>query len=149
MITKVLLKNIKHDKKPLERAHETDACYDIRANASGIVPPGKTHLVKTGIYMSIPQGYWLAILPRSGNAIKSSIIVPNSPGCVDSGFLNEIGVVIHNLGDKDFSYVEGDRIAQATFVKIPEMNLEYISEDEFSKIETERGTNGFGSTGVK
>jgi dUTP pyrophosphatase len=110
-----------------------------------IIEAGANKLVPTGIKMAIPEGYFLAIYPRSGNSLKHKITLSNAVGVVDSDFRGEINAIIHNLGDKPFEIQEGDRIAQAILHKYEKIRFDFVNELD----ETERGEGGFGSTGVK
>ena len=102
-------------------------------------------IIPTGIAMSISNGYQLEIRPRSGLAAKYGISVVNSPGTIDSGYRNEIKVILINHGYNDFYIEPGDRIAQA--VLMPYFKCEFNRVDNLD--ETTRNLNGFGSTGVK
>jgi dUTP pyrophosphatase len=143
--TKVLVSygKIIHDGQPLQKAHEDDAAYDIRANISGILKPGESMLVPTGIYMALAPGYEFQVRPRSGMALKNKVTVLNSPGTIDSGYRGECGVILINHGDKAFSFSAGDRIAQGVVSKLPDVELEQVD----ALPESARGTGGFGSTG--
>lgn len=143
--TKVLVSygKIIHDGQPLQKAHEDDAAYDIRANISGILKPGESMLVPTGIYMALAPGYEFQVRPRSGMALKNKVTVLNSPGTIDSGYRGEFGVILINHGDKAFSFSAGDRIAQGVVSKLPDVELEQVD----ALPESARGTGGFGSTG--
>ena len=110
-----------------------------------IIEAGANKLVPTGIKMAIPEGYFLAIYPRSGNSSKHKITLSNAVGVVDSDFRGELNAIIHNLGDKPFEIQEGDRIAQAILHKYEKIRFDFVDELD----ETERGEGGFGSTGVK
>ena len=110
-----------------------------------IIEAGANKLVPTGIKMAIPEGYFLAIYPRSGNSLNNKITLSNAVGVVDSDFRGEINAIIHNLGDKPFEIQKGDRIAQAILHKYEKIRFDFVDELD----ETERGEGGFGSTGVK
>lgn len=104
-----------------------------------------TVIVATGLAMALPEGYEAQIRPRSGLAAKHGITVLNSPGTIDSDFRGEIKVILTNLGKYDFKIEPGDRIAQVVIAKCEHVRNEVVSELD----ETERGTGGFGSTGMK
>jgi dUTP pyrophosphatase len=107
--------------------------------------PKEIILVKTGLFIEIPEGYEAQIRPRSGLALKHGISIVNSPGTVDSDYRGEIGVILINHSDKPFTIYESDRIAQMVFNKVE--RLELVLDDNLS--ETERGAGGFNSTGTK
>jgi dUTP pyrophosphatase len=99
-------------------------------------------LVPTGVHIALPAGYEAQVRPRSGLALKYGIVLPNSPGTIDSDYRGEIGVILLNLGDAPFTIEPGDRIAQ--IVVAPVTRVEWVEVDALD--ETERGPNGFGST---
>ena len=122
------------------------AGFDLKHIGETItIEAGANKLVPTGIKISIPAGYFLAIYPRSGNSFKHKITLSNAVGVVDSDFRGEINAIIHNLGDKPFEIQNGDRIAQAILHKYEKIRFDFVKELD----ETERGEGGFGSTGVK
>lgn len=123
------------------------AGLDLKANLDEIIVlnPLERALVKTGLFLEIPQGYEAQVRPRSGLAFKNGITVLNTPGTIDADYRGEVGVILINLSNNVFEVVDGERIAQLVFAKVEQANL--ISDITLS--ETERGTGGFGSTGVK
>ena len=110
-----------------------------------VIPSGENKLVPTGLKMQIPDGFYLAIHPRSGLALKHNITLGNAVGVVDSDYRGEIHVIIYNAGSRAFVIKEGDRIAQAVLMKHEKVKFDFV--DELN--ETERGEGGFGSTGAK
>lgn len=123
------------------------AGMDLRANISEdiILKPFQRILVPTGLFIALPQGYEAQIRPRSGLALKSGITLLNSPGTVDADYRGEIGVILANLSDKDFTIKDGDRIAQMIIAK-----HELVEWCEVKELDdTERGEGGFGHSGVK
>lgn len=122
------------------RSTRTSAGYDLFANEPIKVPANGRALVKTGVTCKMEDNEYLAIVPRSGLAIKKGITVLNAPGTVDSDYYpNEIGVELYNTTEEDFIVNVGDRIAQAIL-------QEYKVTTPDNVIEQER-TSGFGSTG--
>ena len=109
-----------------------------------VIDPGKTVLVPTGIFVEIPEGYEAQIRPRSGLALKHGITFLNSPGTIDSDYRGEIGIIMTNLGDNDFTVENGMRIGQMVFSKV--YRGEFIVKEGLN--ETERSHGGFGHTGV-
>lgn len=107
--------------------------------------PGDYAMIPTAVYMEIPEGYMLHITPRSGLAARNGIGLVNSPGIIDSDYRGEIGVVVINHGDNFFTIKRGDRIAQASFVRVEQAQFEKVEELS----ETKRGEGGFGHTGVE
>lgn len=131
-------------------AYETacSAGMDLRAylpEGAIVLKPLQRALVPTGLFMEIPNGYEGQVRPRSGLAIKNGISVLNTPGTIDADYRGEIKIILVNLSDNDFVINSGERIAQIVFAKCEQMevvNVETLSE-------TERGTGGFGHTGIK
>lgn len=126
-------------------AHSGDAGMDLRAGYNGVVKPGETKAVGTGVRVAVPSGLVALIHPRSGLASKG-ITVANSPGTIDSGFRGDLKVLLYNHSKQVFNFNKGDRIAQMViqpYYRAVLTEVETFSED------SDRGENGFGSTGVK
>lgn len=126
-----------------------DAGMDLYA-LTGQVIPGNARgvLIKTGLKVWLPEGYELQVRPRSGMSAKTSIRVANAPGTVDEGYTGEICVICDNLSNQDFIIdTDNRRIAQAVIKEVPKIQIEEISIEEMEQRTTERGDNGFGSTG--
>jgi len=126
--------------------YQTDgsAGVDLHACEDCEVWTGSETIVPTGIAVKIPSGYEGQIRPRSGLAAKHMITVLNSPGTIDEDYVGEIKVILVNHGDGIFKVKRGDRIAQMVFTPVVHAEFEDVRELD----ETERGTKGFGSTGV-
>ena len=123
------------------------AGMDLRANLSEprILKPLERSIVGTGLFIELPVGYEAQVRPRSGLAAKKGITVLNAPGTVDADYRGEIGVILVNLSNDDFTINNGERIAQLVIAK--HERAEWIEVEELS--ETSRGEGGFGSTGTK
>lgn len=145
-----IYKNIKIVNKsgnPLpEYAHIDDSGLDICAflEEDLIIKSGERALVQTGIYVAIPDGYEFQVRSRSGLALKKGIFVLNSPGTIDAGYRNSIGVILYNSSKDDFTVKNGDRIAQLVLQAVPMV----IWQEVESLDDTERGMGGYGSSGV-
>ncbi|MEE1121132.1 MAG: dUTP diphosphatase [Prevotella sp.] len=128
-------------------ATEQSAGMDLRANIDEpiVLKPMQRQIVKTGLFMALPPGYEAQVRPRSGLALKHGITVLNSPGTIDSDYRGEVGVLLINLGDKDFVINDGERIAQMVIAK--HETVSFVLTEELD--ETERGAGGYGHTGVK
>ncbi len=107
--------------------------------------PGKSEIIPTGLAVAIPKNFEIQIRPRSGLAAKSQISVLNTPGTIDADYRGEIKVILINLSDKVFVVEKGLRIAQMVLCPVVKATLNEVSELE----NTERGSSGFGSTGIK
>ncbi len=123
------------------------AGMDLRAGITGpvVLKPLERTLVPTGLFIELPQGYEAQIRPRSGLAAKHGISIVNSPGTIDADYRGEIKVILVNLSAEDFTLQPGERIAQ--MVVAQHARVEWIEVKNLS--DSERGTGGFGSTGVK
>ena len=149
-------------------AHKTDAGLDIYAREEITIAPGETKIIGTGIKVAIPEGYAILIQPRSGQSVKTKLRIANTPGLIDSGYRDEIGVIIENIEPpfKDIDYefddngeihiksiehglsytiVEGQRFAQMRLVQVPK--AEFVEVESVGEIGEDRG-GGFGSTGI-
>ncbi|AXR62086.1 dUTP diphosphatase [Leptospira mayottensis] len=122
------------------------AGYDIHAclDSNLILEPNKVVLVPTGLSFAIPQEYHFEIRPRSGFSTKNQILIPNSPGTIDSDYRGELMIPLLNLGNAPFAIEHGMRIAQLLIRETQYADWELVSK--FTD-KTERGTGGFGSTG--
>ena len=107
--------------------------------------PLERALIKTGLFIALPEGYEAQVRPRSGLAYKKGISVLNSPGTIDADYRGEIGVILVNLSNEEFIVADGERIAQMVVAKCEQ--ADFIEVEVLD--ETERGAGGFGSTGVK
>ncbi|MDT0558098.1 dUTP diphosphatase [Ichthyenterobacterium sp. W332] len=123
------------------------AGMDLRANISEPITlkPLERTIVKTGLFIELPIGTEAQVRPRSGLAAKKGITVLNAPGTVDADYRGEIGVILVNLSNEDFTIENGERIAQLVIAKHERAEW----EDVEILSETSRGEGGFGSTGVK
>jgi dUTP pyrophosphatase len=122
------------------------AGMDLRANLSEsrILKPLERSIVGTGLFMELPVGYEAQVRPRSGLAAKKGITVLNAPGTIDADYRGEIGVILVNLSNEEFTIENGERIAQLVIAK--HERAEWNEVDELT--ETSRGDGGFGSTGT-
>lgn len=150
---KLKVKKIHPDAIIPTRAHATDSGMDLYSLEKVILAPGETMIIKTGIAMDIPPGYEIQVRPRSGLSARTKLRVANSPATVDSGYQSDISVIMFHSGvrdiglqysDANITINKGDRIAQAVLCPVVLAELEEVTD--FNN-ETERGTNGFGSTG--
>ncbi len=123
------------------------AVLDLRANITEpiVLHPLERRIIPTGLYIALPQGYEAQVRPRSGLAFKHGITVLNSPGTIDSDYRGELGVLLVNLSNEDFTVEAGERIAQMVIARHEQG--EFVEVEELD--DTERGAGGYGHTGVK
>ena len=138
--------NKSHHSLP-EYATPQSAGLDLRANidASITLNPFERKLIPTGLFMALPAGYEAQVRSRSGLALKKGIVVFNSPGTIDADYRGEICVILANMSNEPFIVNDGERIAQMVIAKHEQPEL--IKVDILD--ETERGTGGFGHSGIK
>lgn len=131
-----------------QKAHQSDAGYDLRSLHEYVINPNEQTLVDTGINIGLPHDdgyiYEAQIRPRSGLALKKGITITNSPGTIDEQYHGNIGVIVRNTGKQPFVINKYDKIAQMVITRIPKVELVVVD----SLQDTERGSNGFGSTGI-
>jgi dUTP pyrophosphatase len=140
-----IVNNSQHDSP--EYATSQSAGLDLRANLTESItlkPLART-LVKTGLFIELPQGYEAQVRPRSGLAYKKGITILNSPGTIDADYRGEIGVILVNLSEEEFVIENGERVAQLVIAKHEQ--AQWVEVENLD--ETDRGAGGFGSTGVK
>ncbi|MBQ1288790.1 MAG: dUTP diphosphatase [Erysipelotrichaceae bacterium] len=129
-------------------AYETKgaAGMDIRAylDEPVTIEAGERELIHTGLFMEIEPGYEVQLRARSGLALKQGICLANGIGTIDSDYRGEVCVILANFGREDFVVKDGDRIAQMVVMKYETAEIE--ASDELA--ETDRGSGGFGHTGV-
>lgn len=130
---------------PLPR-YQTPASsgMDLTASQTVQIHPGHRQLVRTGLFLEIPEGFEGQVRPRSGLALKHGITVLNAPGTIDSDYRGELCILLINHGPDSFLIEPGDRIAQLVIAPVVQVILE---ESENLK-DTQRGSGGFGSTGT-
>lgn len=127
------------------RAHSGDAAYDVRALEAGEIGPGRRALVRTGIAIALPAGHAGLVLPRSGTAAAHGITLVNAPGLIDEGYRGEVRILLLNTDrDHAWTWMAGDRIAQLVITRPALPDVVEVSDLD----ETDRGPQGFGSTGL-
>ena len=143
---KINVVNKGHQPLP-QYATPQSAGMDLRANLdeSILLRPLERRLIPTGLFIALPEGYEAQVRPRSGLALKHGITVLNAPGTIDADYRGEIGVVLVNLSQEDFTIHDGERIAQLVIARCEQCELTAVSMLD----QTERGEGGYGHTGVK
>ncbi|TYQ29724.1 dUTP diphosphatase [Pseudanabaena sp. UWO310] len=125
-------------------AHLGDAGADVYTVAEVTLQPLDRAAIPTGLAVDIPLGYEIQVRPKSGLALKHGITVLNSPGTVDAGYRGEIQVIVVNLGKEPYTFTKGQKIAQLVLKTV--VQAHYVEGVLGS---SDRGTGGFGSTGLK
>lgn len=126
-------------------AYDGDAGLDLRSNEDVTLAPFERRLVGTGLAVAIPEGYAGFVQPRSGLALREGLSMANTPGLIDAHYRGELKVCAINLDPSKSIHIErGERIAQLVIQQVPVVSL--LEVDELD--ETDRGTGGFGSSGV-
>lgn len=138
----VLIIEIKLDNYayPPVRAHDTDAGLDIRAERSEILNPQKSAIFNTGVHVQLPHNTAGVLMSKSGLNVKSGIV---STGLIDEGYTGEIVVKLYNLGENPVEIKAGDKITQLVVIPVLYEDIKIVDEMKSS----ERGDNGFGSSG--
>ena len=144
------MKNIKiqylnDEIKRLEYIDGKSDWIDLRAAERVELKAGEFKLVHLGVAMELPEGYEAQVRPRSGLALKHGLTVLNAPGTIDADYRGEIGVVLINLSQEDFTINDGERIAQLVVARYEQVEFSLVETLD----ETERGEGGYGHTGVK
>ena len=146
-MTEILIKRL--SKNVILPRYETgdSSGLDLAANTDEQIKilPGKSEIIPTGLAVAIPKNFEIQIRPRSGLAAKSQVSVLNTPGTIDADYRGEIKVILINLSNKVFIVEKGLRIAQMVVCPVIKVSLKEVTKLEI----TERGSGGFGSTGIK
>ena len=144
----IKIKVVNRCRQPLPAyATPQSAGMDLRANIEAPIrlKPLERRLIPTGLHIALPAGYEAQIRPRSGLALKKGITVLNTPGTVDADYRGEIMVLLINFSQEDFVIADGERIAQMVIARHEQGTFVQVEALD----ETERGTGGYGHTGVK
>lgn len=139
------VKRIHEDAQLPLQARAGDAGMDLYSIEELTIAPGEWQLVKTGLQIELPQGTEGQVRPRSGLALKHGITVLNSPGTIDEGYRGEVAIILINHSKVAFTIEKHMRIAQLVVQLVPQVELVEVEELSTS----ERGAQGFGSSGVK
>ena len=146
-MTEILIKRLSKNVTLPRYETEGSSGLDLAANIDEQIKilPGKSEIIPTGLAVAIPKNFEIQIRPRSGLAAKSQVSVLNTPGTIDADYRGEIKVILINLSDKVFVVTKGMRIAQMVVCPVIKVSLKEVTKLEI----TERGSGGFGSTGIK
>lgn len=129
-----------------EGAAGADIKASLEQKGELVIKPGQRVLVPTGLSFEIPRGYEIQVRPRSGLSLKTSLLVVNSPGTIDSDYRGEVKIILGNFGSDDQVIKHGDRIAQLVLAPVSLASFQFVNH---SLSETKRDTAGFGSTGIQ
>lgn len=150
-------------------ANTTDSGMDVYALEDITIAPGETKLIPIGIKVALPRGYELQVRPKSGRSLKSKLRIANTPGTIDAGYRDEIGIIVENIepviSDISYEYDDegnlkitsidfgsshtigaGEKFAQLVLAEVPKAS--WLQVDSVAEIGEDRG-GGFGSTGLK
>lgn len=130
------------DAKMPTRAHEKDAGLDLYSTEEKIILPGESEVFDTGVHGELPPGTYGHMIAKSGLAFKYDIVCIGY--AIDEGYIGSIAVKLHNFGKKPYMVRKGQKIVQMVIIPCVRPELEAVDSLE----ETERGVNGFGSTGL-
>ena len=146
-MTEILIKRLSKDVSLPKYETEGSSGLDLAANIDKQIKisPGKSQIIPTGLAVAIPKNFEIQIRPRSGLAAKNQISVLNTPGTIDADYRGELKVILINLSDKVFVVEKGLRIAQMVLSPVIKAKLKEVTELD----NTDRGSGGFGSTGIK
>ena len=146
-MTEILIKRLSKNVTLPRYETEDSSGLDLAANIDDQIKilPGKSEIIPTGLAVAIPKNFEIQIRPRSGLAAKNQVSVLNTPGTIDADYRGEIKVILINLSDKVFVVEKGLRIAQMVVCPVIKVSLKEVTKLEI----TERGSGGFGSTGIK
>ena len=146
-MTEILIKRLSKNVTLPRYETEGSSGLDLAANIDEQVKilPGKSEIIPTGLAVAIPKNFEIQIRPRSGLAAKNQVSVLNTPGTIDADYRGEIKVILINLSNKVFIVEKGLRIAQMVVCPVIKVSLKEVTKLEI----TERGSGGFGSTGIK
>lgn len=123
------------------REHQADAGFELRCRESAIIEAGSSHLFDTGVHFQIPEGMFGKIESKSGLNCRYNVV--SCGGVIDSGYTGSVAVMLYNFGNEAYIFERGDKIAQMVLLRCETPKLEEVDILD----ETERGDNGFGSTG--
>jgi dUTP pyrophosphatase len=127
-------------------AYESDSGFDLYSTEEVVLNPFERKLVPTGLSFDIPEGYEIQVRTKSGLAIKQGLMVLNSPGTVDQGYTGEVKVILLNVSNEQQKIHKKMKIAQGVLCSVESGKKVSLVEDDFE--DKDRGSNGFGSTGI-
>jgi len=147
MVYKVDLNYSSKEGRLLSYSYESDSGFDLYSIEQITIPAFGRALVPTGIVLDIPEGFEVQIRSKSGLALNQGLMVLNSPGTIDQGYIGEIKVIIFNTNNHSVIVERGMKVAQAVLANV--VSGKFVTLNKIENVEQkERGSNGFGSTGI-
>jgi len=147
MVYKVDLNYSSKEGRLLSYNYESDSGFDLHSIEQITIPAFGRALVPTGIILDIPEGFEVQIRSKSGLALNQGLMVLNSPGTIDQGYIGEIKIILFNTNNHSVIVERGMKVAQAVLANV--VSGKFVTLNKIENIEQkERGSNGFGSTGI-
>ena len=147
MVYKVDLNYTSKEGRILSYNYESDSGFDLYSTEQVTIPAFGRALVSTGIVLDIPEGFEIQIRSKSGLALNQGLMVLNSPGTVDQGYIGEIKIILFNTNNHSVIFERGMKVAQAVLASV--VSGRFVTLNKIDNInQKERGSNGFGSTGI-
>jgi dUTP pyrophosphatase len=147
MIYKVDLNYTSKEGRILSYNYESDSGFDLYSTEQITIPAFGRALVSTGIVLDIPEGFEIQIRSKSGLALNQGLMVLNSPGTIDQGYIGEIKIILFNTNNHSVIVERGMKVAQAVLANV--VSGRFVTLNKIDNVnQKERGSNGFGSTGI-
>ena len=147
MVYKVDLNYTSKEGRILSYNYESDSGFDLYSTEQVTIPAFGRALVSTGIVLDIPEGFEIQIRSKSGLALNQGLMVLNSPGTVDQGYIGEIKIILFNTNNHSVIVERGMKVAQAVLASV--VSGRFVTLNKIDNVnQKERGSNGFGSTGI-
>jgi len=147
MVYKVDLNYSSKEGRLLSYNYESDSGFDLYSIEQITIPAFGRALVPTGIVLDIPEGFEVQIRSKSGLALNQGLMVLNSPGTIDQGYIGEIKIILFNTNNHQVIVERGMKVAQAVLANV--VSGKFVTLNKIENVEQkERGSNGFGSTGI-
>ena len=147
MVYKVDLNYSSKEGRLLSYNYESDSGFDLYSTEQITIPAFGRALIPTGIVLDIPEGFEVQIRSKSGLALNQGLMVLNSPGTIDQGYIGEIKIILFNTNNHQVIVERGMKVAQAVLANV--VSGKFVTLNKIENVEQkERGSNGFGSTGI-
>ena len=147
MVYKVDLNYSSKEGRLLSYNYESDSGFDLYSTEQITIPAFGRALIPTGIVLDIPEGFEVQIRSKSGLALNQGLMVLNSPGTIDQGYIGEIKIILFNTNNHQVIVERGMKVAQAVLANV--VSGKFVTLNKIENVEQkERGSNGIGSTGI-